>query len=360
MQVTLIDFLPLSGALVTLLVLVSIVIRSKTISIADYVLVTFLFICFLSLLLKFITHSGYIVEYIHLNRVNNLLGILRPPLFFLYIYFAIHPQPKQTGWHVLHFIPFVILLIYLSPYLLLPSITKLQLYHDQNSNIGRLPQWYPWFGMIYSIVYLAFSAFVFRMASTKKNYLKTPTKRWIASLLIAHAAFLIGAAIMVFFQLSDRWDYLAYHILTFSIILCCIILLTSQNNHITEASRPRHSGKDAAARTGLFEKVKVIVEGQKLFLNEKLRIRDVSEKTGIQEYVLSQIINDEAGMSFAEFINQYRIEEAKSKLMDEALAHLTIEAIGSDSGFNTKASFYSAFKKHTGQTPTEFKQQASK
>jgi len=53
-------------------------------------------------------------------------------------------------------------------------------------------------------------------------------------------------------------------------------------------------------------------------------------------------------------INFYRIEEAKNLLSSEKAKQMTIEAIGSDSGFNTKSAFYRAFKKHTGLTPSDF------
>jgi len=58
-------------------------------------------------------------------------------------------------------------------------------------------------------------------------------------------------------------------------------------------------------------------------------------------------------MSFPDFINSFRIEEAKKKLIEPNPA--TIFAISLDVGFNSKAAFYTAFKKNTQMTPTEFK-----
>jgi AraC-like DNA-binding protein len=58
-------------------------------------------------------------------------------------------------------------------------------------------------------------------------------------------------------------------------------------------------------------------------------------------------------MSFPDFISSFRIEEAKKQLM--APKPDTIFAISLDVGFNSKAAFYTAFKKHTQMTPTEFK-----
>jgi AraC-like DNA-binding protein len=362
MQVTLVDFIPLFGALLSLLFVMSMLLRTKKISSADYFLLIFLFVCFLSLLHKFLNHSGYLVHYIHLTRVNHLLGILRPPLFFLYVYFAIHPHPKRTSLQYLHFIPFVILLIYLFPYLTLPASIKFQIYNDEiNSNVGRLPSWYSYWGLIYSIIYLAWSVFVFSKALLKKGFLKPPLKRWIGMFLSAHAAFLVGAIIMVTFKLGDNWDYLAFHFMTFFIIASCVIFMAGPGNQMTEVPRPKSSGSITDENKKIiFEKAIAFLREEKLFLNDRLRLKDLAEKTTVPEYLLSQIINDEAGISFTELVNQERVEEAKRKLADPAFAHLTIEAIGADSGFNTKASFYTAFKKQIGLTPKEFKLKLSR
>lgn len=58
--------------------------------------------------------------------------------------------------------------------------------------------------------------------------------------------------------------------------------------------------------------------------------------------------------NFNDFINAYRIEETISILTSSSLSKLTIEAIALKAGFNSKSTFYSAFKKQTGKTPKEF------
>jgi AraC-like DNA-binding protein len=69
------------------------------------------------------------------------------------------------------------------------------------------------------------------------------------------------------------------------------------------------------------------------------------------------LLNDNLGKSFALFINEYRIEEAKHLLKENN--SFTLEAIGFEAGFSSKSTFYATFKKVTGQTPSEFKKQHS-
>ena len=70
---------------------------------------------------------------------------------------------------------------------------------------------------------------------------------------------------------------------------------------------------------------------------------------------LSQTINELLGQSFSDFVNSYRIEEAKRKLVDPACKHLSVLGIAEEVGFNSKSSFNSVFKKHTAMTPSEFR-----
>lgn len=360
-MITFVDLIPLAGALLALLILVGLTLRAQAVSQADYFLLLFLFVCFLSLVHRFLTHSGFIVEFIHLSKLNYLLGILRPPLFFLYIYYAIHPKPRFAYGYLIHFLPFAILLIYLSPYLVLSREIKLSIFNGQLNDPTRLPGWYFYFGIAYSIIYLAISTGIFFRASARANYLKPATRRWIIFFLTAHGAFIAGAILILLTPRPGDWELLAYHVMTFSMVIGCVVLLANLNGHITEAVRPRsYTPAEQQARTAVFERACRVIESEKLYLNDSLRIKEVAEKTNVQEYLLSQIINDLAGKSFTELINQHRITEAKLRLVDRAFAHLTVEAIGSDSGFSSKASFYAAFKKHAGVTPRDYRQKHSR
>ena len=105
--------------------------------------------------------------------------------------------------------------------------------------------------------------------------------------------------------------------------------------------------------SGLFERIKAILNDEKIYLDFDLKLNTVAEKLDHSIHHISQAINQNAKMSFPDFISSFRIEEAKKKLMEPKPA--TIFAISLDVGFNSKAAFYTAFKKHTQMTPTEFK-----
>lgn len=97
------------------------------------------------------------------------------------------------------------------------------------------------------------------------------------------------------------------------------------------------------------------MEEKKPYLNAELTIKMMSDDLSIQSYQLSKILNQHFQKNFFDFINTYRVEEAKKKLLANAYEHLTLEGIGYECGFNSKSSFYAVFKKYVNQTPAEYR-----
>jgi len=96
------------------------------------------------------------------------------------------------------------------------------------------------------------------------------------------------------------------------------------------------------------------LEMEKPYLNKNLTIGELSETIEVPTYQLSQLINDQLGKSFFEFINSYRVEEVKQRFFDPSYSNLTLLGIAMECGFNSKASFNRIFKQLTNQTPTEY------
>jgi AraC-like DNA-binding protein len=99
------------------------------------------------------------------------------------------------------------------------------------------------------------------------------------------------------------------------------------------------------------------MQQDKLYLHPDLSLQMLAEQLNIPPHYLSQVINEQLGQNFFDFINSHRIEEVKRRLLDSQYQHLTILAIAFDSGFNSKSAFNVAFKNHTGLTPTQYRTQ---
>ncbi|WP_250463732.1 AraC family transcriptional regulator [Microbulbifer litoralis] len=110
-----------------------------------------------------------------------------------------------------------------------------------------------------------------------------------------------------------------------------------------------------AVDSQLVDKITRYMEQEKPYLAPTLTLEQLSTQLEVPKRTLSNVINRHFERNFFEFINHYRIEEAKRRLADPVQAEQTVMEIMLDSGFNTKATFNSFFKKLVGMTPTEFR-----
>ncbi|MCE7994272.1 MAG: helix-turn-helix transcriptional regulator [Roseivirga sp.] len=107
------------------------------------------------------------------------------------------------------------------------------------------------------------------------------------------------------------------------------------------------------------DRLNKLLDEEKIYTNPGLQLEDLSGKLGISRYQLSQLINEELGQNFYELINEKRVEAAIRAMNSGDHAEMTLSALGFEVGFNSKSSFYRAFKKKTGKTPAAFRKELS-
>ncbi len=121
-----------------------------------------------------------------------------------------------------------------------------------------------------------------------------------------------------------------------------------------ESTRPAASDKpDEVA----IAKVQAGMEEEKLYLEHNLNIEEFSTRIDLPVRDVSGVINKHFGTNFFEFMNSYRVEEAKRLLRDESMSDLTILDILLQAGFNSKSAFHRFFKRLTGMSPSEYRKQ---
>jgi AraC-like DNA-binding protein len=98
-----------------------------------------------------------------------------------------------------------------------------------------------------------------------------------------------------------------------------------------------------------------LMDQEKPYLDSELNLLKLAELLQLTSHQLSYVINTGFNENFFQFINKYRVEKAKELLLNEKMNKLSILGIAFESGFNSKTSFNTTFKKITGQTPSEFK-----
>ena len=96
------------------------------------------------------------------------------------------------------------------------------------------------------------------------------------------------------------------------------------------------------------------LEKEKPYLNNDLKLDDLSQALNTNRQYLSQIINETYNQNFFTLINNYRINEAKKLFFNKEHEQLSIMGVANSVGFNSKSTFNTLFKKYTGLTPSGF------
>jgi len=94
------------------------------------------------------------------------------------------------------------------------------------------------------------------------------------------------------------------------------------------------------------------MEEKKPYLNPRLSLSDLSRELDISSNQLSQIINQQAGVNFHDFVNKYRVDEFLQNANSNK--SFSLLALALDSGFNSKSSFNYIFKKQKGISPSQY------
>jgi AraC-like DNA-binding protein len=108
-----------------------------------------------------------------------------------------------------------------------------------------------------------------------------------------------------------------------------------------------------------FQIIKNHIENNNRYLDSEFSLDILASEIKMSTTKVSNIINNHSEFNFSDYINQLRIEKAKSILLEPKYDDYNIEAIGFECGFNSKSTFYTAFKKFSNATPTEFKKENS-
>lgn len=107
----------------------------------------------------------------------------------------------------------------------------------------------------------------------------------------------------------------------------------------------------------LAKRLNKVMTEERLFLQAEINLRDLSKHLKTNSSLLSATINQMFGQNFNDFVNKLRIEEFIKNYYEDSSRAYTMVTLAYDSGFNSKATFNRAFKKHKGCSPKEYFEQ---
>lgn len=105
----------------------------------------------------------------------------------------------------------------------------------------------------------------------------------------------------------------------------------------------------------LQERILDLMADDKSFLDNDLNLAKLATALDSSTHQVSSVLNNAIGKSFSHFINDFRVDEAKTILTDPHKKHYTMLQVAYEAGFNSKTVFNTYFKKSTGNSPSAFK-----
>ncbi len=328
-------------------------------NLANKLLSTILLIFSVSILVHVLSHGANLFSHVVHEIILTNFFMLIGPLFLFYIEARTQENFKMKRTEYLQFLPFFICVIIVS----LSVIFSLFNFHFI---IGVCTG----FLAVHLTFYITLT---FNKLKSHSNKIKESFSsieeinfKWLRLFM---AGFLITWLFAMIFDLisalSDKWDYVWLLISLFLYLVGyaglrqpVIFSILPELKDTTARKKYEKSTLSIETADIYYDKIKNFMIETKPYLNNNLTLPELSDSLSMPVHHLSQIINERFNKNFFEFINNYRVEEAKRLLRDPNHQHLNITAIGFESGFNSVSAFNSVFKKLVNVTPSQFRDSA--
>ena len=332
---------------------------------------------------EFLLQTGYIVNTPHFLFVNEPLNILVGPMIYLYARSQEFQRFRLFKTDLLLLTPFLAsLLVYLPIYTMSAAdkINEYQQYGELQSDVEN----YVWewiFLVSINVTFFAAALRRFRNYNEKIKTLYSNIKNTdlritqiLIRLCIAIYTLELFSVFLTYYELPFNTElYNVYDIVQLIVLVLigydavstykfsATIKQEWKKIHLEEGQNINQPIKYASSTltnkqsAKLKKQIERYMDEHEPYLQSQIRIKDLADLTGISTHQISQVLNESFNQNFYEFINTYRVKKAISLIEDPKNLSLTFSAIGFEAGFNSKTTFYEAFKKTTGTTPAQYK-----
>ena len=348
-------------------------------------LLAFLTLTFaIDLAVNYLSVAGHLVQFPRLRFVESVAAFLYGPLLYFYVVALTSSQPWRLSWkYWLHFLPFVASIILLIPYLRLSNESLVGLIYsgaDVGSELGGWAIGMSIVDLLPRVLIGAYLLLGFRRLALHGRHIREKFSLiehisliWLRNLLIAIGVLWILYAIALAFGghgpvenlLNVAIVVVVYTLGYMGLRQPAIFTQLDQNTqsvsgaveHTADKPKYERSALDPELSAALLVELEALMSTERPYLDAKLTLAELAGQLGISTNYLSQIINQQTGSNFFDYVNSHRVQEAKQVLADPEKSRLGVLTIAMDAGFNSKSAFYTAFKHHTHMTPSQFRRQ---
>lgn len=335
-----------------------------------FALLLFLFSLYLG---EYVTAVAGLIKYVpHLSFVTFPFLFLIGPLFYFYTQSICKPnwqfQWRHDCWHLSGYVVYVILLI---PFYISSADFKKALFTPNSGAIEQMMYLYyiarSEIFLTFTLAYVLLSLRLLQRNTANSSEAQTIRVIWFTKFCKAFAVLLtIGLfTYIIFYTLPLLCSF--YLGLIFTILVSFMIQaiaysiiaqppLFSDYRPLQFKNKYKTSALTEESKQTLLQKLQTYLVEEKPYLDFDINLERLAEQLAIPKHQLSQIINQELNTNFFDLMNHYRVEEAKKLLLQDPDAKIL--AVALDAGFNNKVSFYRAFKKLEGISPSEYRKRA--
>ena len=359
-------------------------------SFSDYLLTGFILFQCWTILLFILVYSGSILNYPHLYKSAAPITFLISPLGYLYVRSVLFNEVRFKKIDLLHALPFLFFTLNYLPFFASPTESKLAILtatllnrnEAVTTQLGLLPETVFYLVRpIQSLVYLLFQwALLLQVNKTFKvmevQQQVTVVTRWLKVFTLANTAVLFSLIFLILLYLSvpnifeeNLMSLIPNYLLSSSFFVIGAYLLVNPQvlnglPFVKYKEKKSRLLSDTVVQVPFIHKnyakeiaqLEAYFASSKAYLQPNLSISEVAVATQIPNRELSFLINSYYNQRFSDYLNDMRLTHFLSQVDAATLDQFTIEAIAVASGFAYKSSFYRAFKKKYGSTPTAYLQ----
>ena len=315
--------------------------------------------------------------YPELRGIDLPMPIIHGPLLYLYTLSLTKGKPGAGWW--IHLVPPISFYLYLIPFFLLPVDQKIFVYQHHGIGYESFLAVRDLCIPLSGILYVTLSTLALRTHRKSIVDVYSSTEK-VNLLWLQYLILWIGAIWILVFTGNDVLIYGATVLFVFFIGFFGIRqvgIFHPQHEHVAEervvdavvmeektdtvaeaATRAKYhkSGLTVDLSLMIHDRLVALMNTEKAYREPELSLTDLAARLNTLPNYLSQVINEQEGKNFYDYINTLRIEEFKRLVHLPGSRKLTLFAIAQEGGFNSKSSFNRYFKKSTGQSPSDFAQ----
>ena len=365
----------ISGIFMSLFIVI-LLLTKKEKTLADKILAVWITVIAIHLLGFYYNQIGYWEKYPHLIGITAPVPMFHGPLLYLYCLYALRCEQKIRHFDYIHFIPGVLAYLYMLNFFFLYSASeKIQV------DKGEINDFHTFSivlliailisGLVYAVLSYRLTVKYKQKIKNRFSYSEGISLKWLRYCIVSIGlVFLLAVVVFLlrdglYYTFPFNPEYIFYSILIVFIFYIGYFGIKYENifvnNPLTDKgetskeaplTKYKNSGVKMDIAIELYEKLLKFMDDKKPYLNARLSLFELAQQLEISPNQLSQIINQQAGVNFHDFVNKYRVEEflrnAKSN------QNFSFLALALDAGFNSKSSFNYIFKKQKGISPSQY------